>query len=151
MIEDVIINHWSNGFTVAWKPLRSSDPSMYNLGVYFNTDNTLNYLSSWTETYGGGEESYVDRSWQYETDIWFRNYGGESSTRLTVILTNSNIDIFETYIIDYGGTSMAYASGWASYFYSGYLQGPVTFSNNGDYISVSTSGETLYVYGWYYN
>lgn len=151
MIEDVIINHQSNGFTVAWKPLRSSDPSIYNIGVYFHTDNTFNYISSWTETYSGGDESYVDRSWQYETSVQFRNYGGESSTRLTVILTNSNCDIFETYIIDYGGTSMAYASGWTSYFYSGYLQGPVNFSNNGDYLSVSTNGETLYVYGWYYN
>lgn len=151
MIEDVIINQWPNGFTVAWKPLRS-DPSIYNIGVYFSTDNTLNYISSWTETYGGGTESYVDRAWQYETDVRFRDFGGESSTRLTVLLTDDSHNIFETYIIDYGGTTMVYASGWNSYFYSGYLQTYLYFYNNGDYLSISTgSGSTLYVYGWYYN
>ena len=151
LIEDVIINQWSNGFTVTWKPLRSSEPYVYSIGVYFHTDNTLNYITSWSEAYSSGEESYVDRAWQYESDIQFNNYGGASSTRLTVILANESYDTFETCIIDYGGTQMAYGSGWTSYHYSGQLQTHVNFYNTGDYLSMSTGGGTLYVYGWYYN
>lgn len=151
-VEAVNIYDDNEAFTVRWKNIMSSELGQtQTLQVKFNTDGTLAYFSGWGESYGGGQESYVDRSWQYDTNIQFYNYGGESSTRLTVLLTNSNYDTFETYIIDYGGVQMGNASGFHTYAYSGRNNAGLTFYNNGSSININCDGETQYVYGWYYN
>ena len=100
---------------------------------------------------GGQSESYVDRTWANELGVDFQNYGGESSTRLTVLLTNSNYDTFEIYIIDYGGIQMSNASGFTTYAHSGRFNAGLTFYNNGNSIDINSDGDTYYVYGWYYN
>ena len=149
-VESVYVE--SNCFKVRWRELETSDLSPHIIEVGFNEDNTFKQFYYYTENYGSGsEESFVDRTWQQETDIYFNSYGGESSTRLTVLLTNSNYDTFETYIIDYGGVQMSNASGLTTYAYSGRNNAGLTFYNNGTSININCDGDTQYVYGWYYN
>ena len=149
-VESVCVE--SNCFKVRWRDLETSDLSPNIIEVGFNEDNTFKRFNYWTESYGSsGEESYVERTWQYESYIDFYNYGGESSTRLTVLLTNSNYETFETYIIDYGGVQMSNASGYTTYAYSGRNNAGLTFNNNGNRIDINYDGDTQYVYGWYYN
>lgn len=153
-VEAVNIYDGNEAFTVRWKDVMSSELGQTQaLQVKFNTDGTLAYFSGWGESYGGGQESYVDRSWQYDREVSFGNYGGGDSTRLTVILTNHDWDSFQTFIIDVGGTTLYNTSGYYFYGYWGESDTKVIFYNNGQSLTISTDdgSDNFYVYGWYYN